>query len=94
MDTGINRMDKQSHNNGLKEHGNEAGSEGLDVERTLKTVASGFVGTKDSMADVSVKCLTFVIYLSLYSYMCARRSKSLLIHFMIIWIAFSYLVET
>ncbi|KAL8119908.1 hypothetical protein AgCh_017143 [Apium graveolens] len=37
-----------------QEHDNEAGSEGLDVERTLKTVASSFVGTKDSMADHSV----------------------------------------
>ncbi|KAK1365177.1 O-fucosyltransferase family protein [Heracleum sosnowskyi] len=53
MNTGMNRMDRQAHIIGLKEHGNEAGSEGLDVERTLKTVASGFVGTKDSMADHS-----------------------------------------
>lgn len=84
MDTGIHRIDKQSHINGLKEHGNEAGSEGLDAERTLKTVASGFVGTQDSMADVSVKCFSFVICLALYSYMCVRGRKSLLIHFMII----------
>lgn len=54
MYTGMNRMDKQSHANGLMEHGNEAGSEGLDVERTLKTVTSGFVGTKDNMSDDSV----------------------------------------
>lgn len=55
MDTGINRMDKQSHDYGFKEHEHEheAGSEGSDVERTLKMVASGFVGTTDRMADHS-----------------------------------------
>lgn len=70
MYTGMNRMDKQSHANGLMEHGNEAGSEGLDVERTLKTVTSGFVGTKDNMSDVGIKCLEVVIYLTLYICVC------------------------
>lgn len=73
MDTGMNRMDKQFHINGLKQQVLEHGSEGLDVERTMKTVASGFVGTKDSMADVSVKCLTCIMYLSIH--MCVRIKK-------------------
>lgn len=46
-------MDKQSHGYEFKEHENDAGSEATDVEQTLKMVASGFVGTHDSMADVS-----------------------------------------
>ena len=67
----MNRMDKQSHSNGLVEHENEAGTEGFDVERTLNTVASGSVGIRDSMADVSVKCLTCIInYLSLSTHVC------------------------
>ncbi|KAK1377825.1 O-fucosyltransferase family protein [Heracleum sosnowskyi] len=53
MDTGINRMEKQSHDYGFKEHEHEAGSEGSDAERTLKMVASGFIGTTDNMADHS-----------------------------------------
>ncbi|WOH11366.1 hypothetical protein DCAR_0830848 [Daucus carota subsp. sativus] len=59
MDTGINRMDKQSHEYSFKEHehkhehDHEAESEGSDVERTLKTVGSAFVGTTDNMADHS-----------------------------------------
>ena len=65
----MNRMDKQSHSNGLMDHENEAGTEGFDVERTLNTVASGSVGIRDSMADVSVKCLTFN-YLSLSTHVC------------------------
>ncbi|WOH08978.1 hypothetical protein DCAR_0728429 [Daucus carota subsp. sativus] len=53
MDTGMNRIDKQSHSKGLMDHENEAGTEGFDVERTLNTVASGSVGIRDSMANHS-----------------------------------------
>lgn len=62
MDTGINRMEKQSHDYGFKEHEHEAGSEGSDAERTLKMVASGFIGTTDQMADVSIRCFTYSMH--------------------------------
>lgn len=51
--TRLNRMDKQSHGYGFKEHENDVGTEATDVEQTLKMVASGFVGTHVSMADYS-----------------------------------------
>ncbi|KAL8102688.1 O-fucosyltransferase 35-like isoform X1 [Apium graveolens] len=53
MDTGINRMEKQSHDYHFKEHEHEVESEGSDVERTLKMVASGFTGSSDNIADHS-----------------------------------------
>ena len=69
-------MDKQSHEYSFKEHehkhehDHEAESEGSDVERTLKTVGSAFVGTTDNMADVSIRCITCLVRSFTHTLMC------------------------